>query len=384
MKKTFKNSKGITLVALVITIIILLILAGISISALTNTGIFQKAKDAKQKSENAALDQNTKLNEYENEIDKYIPKANSLAKAVKVGDYVAYTPDQASTDDILQELATYSGNTDSTKNTTSTLTQEIDKETGLKWRVLDVKDGKVRLISDRPTTSKITLYGAKGYNNAVYLLDKTCKTLYNNSKLASNVQNLKIEDIQDHLAYDYTQYTNPYVDTGKYGGTKEYTTHKNYPNIFAKEKTGWVDETQGTELSLSEQTTPINETKTTANEKIKITQTYWSKRMSVNDFNGDSKEMYYKLFINNGEKNYNAYWMSSRCVRAYSDDANFCVRNVYSGYVDAYGLYGSDGTLYSGGYELSNVSAFRPCITLNSNVQVTSGNGTESTPFEIK
>ena len=48
-----KKSKGITLVALVITIILLLILSGISISALTNTGIFQKAKDAKQASENA-------------------------------------------------------------------------------------------------------------------------------------------------------------------------------------------------------------------------------------------------------------------------------------------------------------------------------------------
>ena len=68
MKKQ-KNS-GITLVALVITIIILLILAGISISALTNTGIFQKAKNAKQKSEDAELDQNTKLDEYENEIDR--------------------------------------------------------------------------------------------------------------------------------------------------------------------------------------------------------------------------------------------------------------------------------------------------------------------------
>ena len=68
MKKQ-KNS-GITLVALVITIIILLILAGISISALTNTGIFQKAKDAKQKSEGTELDQNTKLDEYENEIDR--------------------------------------------------------------------------------------------------------------------------------------------------------------------------------------------------------------------------------------------------------------------------------------------------------------------------
>ena len=45
-----KKNKGITLVALVITIIILLILAGISISALTNTGIFGKAKDAQTKS----------------------------------------------------------------------------------------------------------------------------------------------------------------------------------------------------------------------------------------------------------------------------------------------------------------------------------------------
>ena len=71
------KNKGITLVALVITIIILLILAGISISALTNTGIFGKAKDAKQKSSDAELDQNTKLDEYENEIDKYLPKQNN-------------------------------------------------------------------------------------------------------------------------------------------------------------------------------------------------------------------------------------------------------------------------------------------------------------------
>ena len=48
-----KKNNGITLVALVITIVILLILARISISTLTNTGIFQKAKDAKKASENA-------------------------------------------------------------------------------------------------------------------------------------------------------------------------------------------------------------------------------------------------------------------------------------------------------------------------------------------
>ena len=66
-----KKNKGITLVALVITIIILLILAGISISALTNTGIFGKAKEAKEKSEAAEKQQSETLDSYEKELNKY-------------------------------------------------------------------------------------------------------------------------------------------------------------------------------------------------------------------------------------------------------------------------------------------------------------------------
>ncbi len=77
------KNKGITLVALVVTIVLLLILAGISISALTNTGIFQKAKDAKQKSANAELDQNTKLDSYEEEISNYLPQ--DVKQAIKKG-----------------------------------------------------------------------------------------------------------------------------------------------------------------------------------------------------------------------------------------------------------------------------------------------------------
>ena len=69
MFKRYKSTKGITLVALVITIIILLILAGISISTLTNTGIFEKAKEAKQKSENAQKEENRLISEYKKEID---------------------------------------------------------------------------------------------------------------------------------------------------------------------------------------------------------------------------------------------------------------------------------------------------------------------------
>lgn len=48
MEYIWKNKEnGITLIALVITIIILLILAGIGISALTQTGLMSKTKIAK-------------------------------------------------------------------------------------------------------------------------------------------------------------------------------------------------------------------------------------------------------------------------------------------------------------------------------------------------
>lgn len=49
MKQKFKNEKGITLVALVITIIVLLILAGVTLSmVMGDSGIFGKANSAKQ------------------------------------------------------------------------------------------------------------------------------------------------------------------------------------------------------------------------------------------------------------------------------------------------------------------------------------------------
>ena len=66
-----KEQKGITLVALVITIIILLILAGISIAALNDSGLFQKAKNAENVSDNAAKLENTRLQEYENWMNNY-------------------------------------------------------------------------------------------------------------------------------------------------------------------------------------------------------------------------------------------------------------------------------------------------------------------------
>ena len=70
-----KESKGITLVTLVITIIILLILAGITISALTgDNGLLARAKQSKKVMENVQKEENEILENYIQQTEKYLPK----------------------------------------------------------------------------------------------------------------------------------------------------------------------------------------------------------------------------------------------------------------------------------------------------------------------
>lgn len=71
-KSKFKNTKGITLIALVITIIVLLILAGISISMLTGeNGLLEKAGDAKTETESEEAYEQISLATASGEIEYY-------------------------------------------------------------------------------------------------------------------------------------------------------------------------------------------------------------------------------------------------------------------------------------------------------------------------
>ena len=65
------NTKGITLVALVITIIILLILATISIQSLTNTGLFKNANKAKLENKRGQIKEWLSLNLMETQSENY-------------------------------------------------------------------------------------------------------------------------------------------------------------------------------------------------------------------------------------------------------------------------------------------------------------------------
>ena len=70
-----RREKGITLIALVITIIVLLILAGVSIAMLTGeNGILTQAKKAKEETEKAAEEEERQLSELESIITEEAPK----------------------------------------------------------------------------------------------------------------------------------------------------------------------------------------------------------------------------------------------------------------------------------------------------------------------
>ena len=361
MKKA-NEQKGITLVALVITIVILLILATISIQSLTNTGLFAKAQEAKEKTKNATENQAKTLNEYEDELNKYVSgttQTQKLADKVKVGDYVEYTPDELGNESLTTlktNLNTYSGNSNSTVN-------PAIKRDDLKWRVLDIQNGQVRLISETPTTSKIELYGYNGYNNAVKLIDDACSTLYTNKQLASTVQNLKIEDITKYMKIQPTEDSTQYLPT-----------NIKYPKILETEENQTVEKTNSTSTKLGVSSQESFVTGNDISSTTTLKKTYWFRSMNNTDSFIDNK--YYELFTNNG-KDYPTYWISSRCVVANSDYADFDVRAAGPGNVGACYLYRS-------GIDNSFDFAFRPCITLNSNVQVTSGNGSSSSPFGIK
>lgn len=430
-----KRNTGITLVALIITIIVLLILAGVSIAALTgNNGILTRVYEAKERSKDAEdiekikiavseaqigdngyqkLDQNslqetidsqfgeTMATVIDNKDGTFTIFFNSSEKMydinkdgeikeqsittlvgkvksgkIKIGEYIDYTPDiiNSSTSeyiDLISDLQTYSGSTD---NSMDTLVQE----TNLKWRILDVKDGKVRLISDTPTTSKISLYGQEGYNNGVYLLDETCQILYNNSVYTNNVSNLKIEDILKHLEYDYTQNeTIVNNEIVKYGTTKVYEENgfKYYPSILPYEKNIKIDGNANGGLSASEQPNLLEKAINQAKNNITIQHTHLYKSLIEEDFENNK---YYEIFVNKNGNLYNTYLLSSRCIFAVDNKASFNIYKISKGNIDSNAFYLSNNK------EEGTPICFRPVITLNENVLVESGEGSEVLPYKLK
>lgn len=349
MKKS--NEKGVSIVTVIVTIVILVLIVGAVIGILIKSGAinFDKAQD------NNNLNVNNEGNVVAESIDSSLPY-------LKVGDYVDYKIDEQSlsqeTIDMLNKNTGYKGNEYDAEYTEEYPINQED----LNWRVLDYKDGHIRLISDRPTTSLIYLEGYNGYNNGVYLINKICDELYSSDKGVS--KGLAIEDLEEHLNFDYKNASS--INEDKYGSKVAINTaqYMFYPSIYAREIGSNFDNTS---LNLSEQDEVVEQDTTNESDNLEVTITSWTRDLEKDDFRNS---IYYDLFVNKSRNKSgdNSYYLASRSVFTYDSNlgtfANFGLTTI--------GESVSTNTIYdSRNFEnIGNAIAFRPIITLNSDIVI--------------
>ena len=367
------KQNGLTLIVLIITVIILLILASVtlvlvlgengSVKQTQHSSVDYRDNVSKEDAELAWSVASSKyfeksINNSDNKTDvNYSYTFPETGETINVGDIVKYDSVLAKAENavnleekaqLINDLNSYSGYNSSIYNAA------IDRD-NLVWKVLDIKDGKIRLISNTPTTKNIALYNYNGYNNGVYLIDKACDVLYSVNGVGK-AQNLKIEDIEEKININVYNYKN------ECGKIITYTSNLFYPNLYSNEigcKAISNNDNTGNKLGLSQQIEPVTGYSTAINQ-IVLTQTYWSKSMNKSDF---INEKYYNFFINNGSTNYNTYWLSSRCVDCSSSYAFLGIRFVKNdGWVSHCGLYRNNGTTDN------STCKFRPVVTLDPSV----------------
>ena len=392
---------GITLVALVVTIVVLLILAGVTITALLgDDGIIKKAQDAADLMNNAIQNEQNEMNALLNELDEIIAgnggggdtpggdETSQIPEGLEIGSEVTYTP---TTREPYHWDVEYATSYEVASSDYTTYDIELNntgdfKIADWKWKVLSIDEatGQVELIASAPTTGTVRLQGAQGYNNAVKLLNDACDSLYGNEAKGIEGRSVDIDDIEKYMTEEALteahQYTNSVSNT-QYGNqvSSAYTSYKSYPVTYAQEKNAVITKSDGnvnngdTGLDLSEQTRLIERSEGTSTSSsssigaittatsIQPYQTYWDKDstfMQTAFKEYKTGNSYYSLFMPNGTST--NYWMASRCIRTDSSLCIFYVSNVGSGSV-----YGN--LMYNSGVGASFDSrALFPVITLSS------------------
>ena len=350
--------------ALVVTIVVLLILAGVSINlVLGNNGIIAKAKDAETKSAEASQNDLKGMNALTEEMNNALgekPKVD-LSK-YKIGDYVNYTYDTAENYVL----------TSATCGASINPTDGIPQTTGLKWRILNIDEanGTVDIISENPTSSTVKFYGALGYHNGPYIMNKICEELYSNSTLNVKARNINLLDMEKHLTAPGITARNGYSNAVQYGTTKTYTdSYSYYPLLYDGQKGAGVNVTAENVSTIAqpnkdsgndpyeesvETASPLTDktSKQADNKVLTVTQTYYNIPISPANY-GDAASVL---------SNSNHYWVAARYVGTYSDFAYFGLRfadtNTYGNYV----FYSFNNPLTSNSYGL------RPVVSLPSSL----------------
>ena len=377
-KKINLKEKGITLVALVVTIIIMLILAGVTLNiALGENGLFQMTKKAVGEYQNKANEEENTLKEMGKElqyaIEGYVPEPDRSMP--KVGDEVNYTPRTSKTTYTLE--GNKSGYGIYTKTNPKTMTKAIDQEINQEkytWKIMDInsKTGEVKIVGVPTGSMKNVLFqGALGYNNGVYLLDEMCKELYSNSDLGVIARSIDIDDIESKMNDKGRDAKNTYISENQ--TTKEFNgSNAYYPNIYKYQQDSNIDGTEKTE-GISESD---DGTKTEAGIPIShetdvegYTQAETSITVKGTSYYVEQKEEYYddKAFYNLIFNTNISYWIASRFSHCLSSNscAYFGLLGVSRGSIAPSSVFGSSGD------SLDGITHFCPVVSLGPDIKIT-------------
>ena len=372
-KKLMKGNKGITLVALVVTIVVLLILAGISLNlVLGQNGIISRAQDARNQTAEGKANTEKAINALTDEMEAYVKEneggsgnnggnnggtAADLSK-YNIGDEVAYTYDTVS-----------SGYTLSSSQSGPSNQTIAQSSTTLKWKIInkDESKGTIDIVSAEPTSNTVGFGKALGYNNGVYLINDICEKLYSNTAKGIKARSINLEDMEKHLTDAGFTARNGYSgSTVKYGVTKTYTSSKQYPKLYPSQIGAGITSTSVTQPDIVKTvdpykesskgyTTPTAETSDTAGDSgLTVTQTYYN--IPINEANYGAAG----TILSTGSSSI-YYWVASRYVYADSSRASFGLRDAYTN-MDGLDVFHSDGNTRNNGGRL------RPLVSLSSSV----------------
>ena len=385
MKGKLKQTKGITLVALVITIIILLILAVVSIRLVMNDGIIEKAEQGVNEYSEAEEDEQAQLLKAEYEMAKYEGKAKGTFadyvlqtkyNGVKVGDIVEYNAKSNGVKTYTPNTANGAGSLATSNSTTGKydLTTEEYTTEDLTWRVLGVNsNGQIELISTT-TNKKLCLANEEGYIHGPDELDTFCKELYGQGKHAvkESTRSVTVEDINKITGYDPKTYSG-YGTTYKYrfGPTYYGSTLNTQPQYSANGGTTW----QNTTFTNSKFRYCEDGSKEFKNleEQQALTEVTLTSTLYV--YQGASKleqtSAEYMMLFNNTGWGEGAYWLASHMVGPKTTGSSFGFGAVYQGSVTSNRLI-EDVWYYLDVYGCG----VRAVVTLESDIQL-SGNSTD-------
>ena len=347
---------------------------GITLGGVTGTLESLDTSDATAKPEDILLGKTAYVD------GKKITGTKITKDVLKIGDYVEYTPDTASTYSIPKEYSGY------------TINQSMNQE-NLKWRILSVNnDGTVDLISDKETDGTLLFDGPLGYNNIVYYLNDICAKQYSNKELGLTARSIRLEDIEGHFTAEGIDLRNEFAPYDiKYGDTLAVSNKDNryYPKIASYENGLAIDtdtiKTNGIKGSDSYYTSPTKETYSVATNIIG-TQTFGSVRLNTTTLNS---EEFYKLICTS-----DSYYVATRCINCYGDgDAeshhiSYKIYWIYSNAGTSYALRAGDllssytiSWIPNGGW---SPIAIRPVVTVKANIEFVNGNGSLENPYKLK